>query len=49
MRIGYGKTRVELEDEIAERGRRIADLKRELEEARDLVERQDEQLQRVDV
>jgi DNA repair exonuclease SbcCD ATPase subunit len=42
------KTKAKLEDDIAERDRRIAELRRELDEARDLIQRQDEQLQDVD-
>jgi hypothetical protein len=42
------KTRADLEDELKERDRRIADLKRELGEARDLIQRQDEHQRDVD-
>jgi hypothetical protein len=42
------KTKTDLEDQLKERDRRIADLKRELDEARDLVQRQNEQLQDVE-
>ncbi len=36
------------EDELKERDRRIANLKDELDEARDLVQRQDEQIQQIE-
>ena len=39
------RTKAELEDDLKERDRRLADLRRELDEARDLIQRQDEQLQ----
>jgi hypothetical protein len=42
------KTKAELEDSLKQAERRLADLKRELDEARDLVQRQDEHLQDVD-
>jgi hypothetical protein len=42
------KTKADLEDELNERDRRIADLRFERDEARDLIQRQDEQLQDVD-
>jgi hypothetical protein len=38
------RSKGELEDDLTERDRRIADLRRELDEARDLIQRQDEQL-----
>jgi hypothetical protein len=41
-------TKADLEADLKERDRRIADLKHELDEARDLIQRQDEQLQDVD-
>lgn len=42
------RSKAELEDDLKERDRRIADLKAELEETRDLAQRQDEQLQDVE-
>jgi hypothetical protein len=42
------KTKADLEDELNERDRRIADLRFERDEARDLIQRRDEQLQDVD-
>jgi hypothetical protein len=42
------RSKAELEDDLKQRDRRIGDLKRELDEARDLIRRQDEQLQDVD-
>lgn len=44
----HDKTKAELEDEVRELDRRNADLKHELDEARDLIQRQDEQLQDVE-
>ena len=41
------RSKADLEDELKERDRRIADLRREIDEARDLIQRQDEQLQDV--
>jgi hypothetical protein len=41
------KSKAHLEDDLKQADRRIADLKRELDEARDLVRRQDEQLRDV--
>jgi hypothetical protein len=41
-------TIAELQDELKQRNRRIAELRHELDEARDLIQRQDEQLQDVE-
>jgi len=42
------KIKQDLEDDLKQAERRISDLKRELEEARDLIQRQDEHLQDVE-